>query len=73
MNPLFFLDETSPAQSVNFTTTLQPGSYSLQFQIELSSSGDGLAQTFDFQALIPAPSSAAMACLAGAFAMRRRR
>jgi len=69
----FFLDETSPAQFVNFTTMLQPGDYALQFTVELSSSGNGLAQTFDFQALIPSPAGASAFALAGALATRRRR
>jgi hypothetical protein len=70
---LFFLDETSPAQSVNFSTVLQPGTYLLRFHVELSSSGNGLAQTFDFQALIPSPAGASVMALAGLIATRRRR
>lgn len=70
---LFFLDETSPAQAVNFSTVLQPGTYSLQFQVELSSSGTGLAQTFDFQALIPSPTATTALAFAGLLAIRRRR
>jgi hypothetical protein len=69
----FFLDETSPAQFVDFSTVLQPGNYALQFQVELSSSGNGIAQTFDFQALIPSPASASMLAIAGLLAARRRR
>jgi hypothetical protein len=52
---------------------LQPGNYALQFQVELSSSGNGIAQTFDFQALIPSPASASMLAIAGLLAARRRR
>ncbi|HEX2837989.1 MAG TPA: hypothetical protein VHN77_07675 [Phycisphaerales bacterium] len=68
---IFRLTQDDPAQPVNINGVLQPGTYSLQFQVEMTVEALQSTQAFDFQFLVPSPASAAL--LAAAPLLRRRR
>jgi hypothetical protein len=70
---LFRLDETSPPQSVNLSGVLQPGRYTLQFQVEMTVEGPELVQNFDFRFLVPTPGAAVLLACAPMVMVRRRR
>jgi hypothetical protein len=70
---LFRIDETAPRQSVDVSGVLQPGTYSIQFQVEMTVEAAQVSQTFDFQFLVPAPGGVAALGLGCLAAVRRRR
>jgi hypothetical protein len=70
---LFALDETSPPQSVSYAAMLQPGSYQIELEVELTATGPLASHVFTFSALVPAPASPAVLAMAGLVAARRRR
>jgi hypothetical protein len=73
-NRLFFLDETAPAQSVDFSGMLQPGQYSFQYQVELTvEDGNEVSRGFSFDFQLPAPGPACALALGLGWAGARRR
>lgn len=72
-NTIFALDETQPAQNVDFLATLAPGSYSFEFEMTLHGSVNPSAADYSVQLLAPAPGGAGVAGLLALAAGRRRR
>jgi hypothetical protein len=70
---IFYLDETSPAQTVNIGGILQPGRYSLYYENEFSSSADLTTFDYTFAFTVPTPGALGLAATAGIIASRRRR
>lgn len=72
-NDLLDIDQTMPAQTVNFQQLLPAGDYVFEFQVEysLASAEDDVA--FNVQAIIPTPASLALFGAGGLLAARRRR
>lgn len=70
---LLDIDETMPAQEVNFTRLLPAGDYVFEFQVEYSLAGTELATAFSVQALIPTPGALALFGVGGVSVLRRRR
>lgn len=70
---LLDIDETMPAQSVNFFQLLPAGDYVFEFQVEYSLAGIEDQVAFSVQAIIPTPGVLATFGVGGLAAMRRRR
>lgn len=70
---LFELSDNEPAQDVNISGVLQPGTYLVRYHNELTVEGAELLANFNFEFLVPAPGSAAVLGLAGLLTTRRRR
>lgn len=68
---IFALTQDDPAQDVDINGILQPGTYSLKFQVEMTVETLQSTQAFDFRFLVPSPASATL--LAAAPLLRRRR
>lgn len=71
-NDIFSIDQNDPAQQVNVNGILQPGTYSLQFQIEMTVEAEEVVRSFDFQFLVPAPAGVAVLGFAPVMLRRRR-
>jgi hypothetical protein len=70
---IFRIDETAPPQSVNVSGMLQPGTYSIQFEVEMSVASAEETETFDFLFAIPSPGGVSAFAVASLVACRRRR
>lgn len=70
---LFALDQTAPPQNISYASMLQPGSYQLELEVELTASGPLASHVFTFSALVPSPASSVALALGGVAALRRRR
>ena len=60
---LFLLDESMPAQEVNFEGVLAPGVYAIEYQIELTVSSAETTEQFGLSLSVPAPASSVLLLL----------
>ncbi len=72
-NPLFRLDETDPAQAVDFSGVLQPGEYRMRFRAQVRGRGPSVARDYSFNLSVPTPGAAAAIAVPGICCLLRRR
>ena len=70
---IFSLDQNSPPQAVDFQSILGAGSYTIEYEAELTVAGDATSSPFGFELAVPAPGAGAVFACAGLIAVRRRR
>lgn len=70
---LFELDETSAPEDVNLVMFLEAGQYKIEYEAEVTVSGDGTTKSFGFDLLVPAPATVVFALCPGVLGLRRRR
>ncbi|MBY0113984.1 MAG: hypothetical protein K2Y21_14300 [Phycisphaerales bacterium] len=70
---IIFLDESSPPTAINQAGFFAAGDYSLEYQVEITSSNGSLDDTFEMTLTIPTPATAAALLLGAGLATRRRR
>lgn len=70
---LLFVDDSMPPQSVDFQTVLAVGTYTLEYEIELTAEGATASHDFNMSFAVPAPGALALLPLAVLSAARRRR
>lgn len=70
---LFRLDETDPAQAVDFSGVLQPGEYRVRFRAQVRGRGPSVARDYSFNLAVPSPGAAAAIAIPGFWCAARRR
>lgn len=70
---LFEISDLEPAQEVNVSGILQPGTYMVRYHNELTVDGAEQLANFNFEFLVPSPGSLGLAGGLALWAMRRRR
>ncbi len=70
---LFEISDLDPAQNVNVSGILQPGTYMVRYHNELTVDGAEQLANFNFEFLVPSPGSLGLAGGLALWAMRRRR
>lgn len=70
---LFEISDLDPAQNVNVSGILQPGTYMVRYHNELTVDGAEQLANFNFEFLVPSPGSLGLAGGLAMLAIRRRR
>ncbi len=70
---LVFVDESMPPQAIDTGGIMLAGDYSLEFEAQLTIEGEETLKDFAFNLQVPSTGAPALAVIAGAFGLRRRR
>lgn len=70
---ILFVDDSMPPQSVDFQTLLAVGTYTLEYEIELTADGATASHDFNMSFAVPGPGAAGLVPLGLLAAGRRRR